>query len=99
MSDKKEFNPYDSMGLPDPEEAKRYQEEIEASGNKLDYLIHKIFTTDEGREYLEIMKNSLMMTPTAQAGMEPLEVGIHEGVKQFIRNIILTIDKVEKGDD
>lgn len=99
MNQNVEVNPYDILGLPEPEEAKRYQEEIRAKGEHLDNLIHRVFTSEAGQEYLEIMTKSLIMSPTAQAGMDQLEIGIQEGVKQFIRNIILTIQKVESGEE
>ena len=38
------------------------------------------------------------MQPTAEGGMDQFEVGIREGQKSFIRAIILTIKKVEKGE-
>jgi hypothetical protein len=94
-------NPYshfDSIGLNfDPEEIQKHKNEQEALGNKLDYLIHRTFAqTDAGKELLELWTESLLISPGANPGMDNIEIGMREGQKQFIRNIILTIRKVEK---
>jgi hypothetical protein len=63
---------------------------------KLDYLIHQTFYQNEaGRELLDLwVTNALIKTPTAMVGMSELEIGIAEGQKTFIRNLLLTVDKV-----
>jgi hypothetical protein len=35
------------------------------------------------------------MTPTAEEGMDMISVGIREGLKRFLRQIYLTINRVE----
>jgi len=40
----------------------------------------------------------LIMTPTVESGIDMAESGIREGQKRFIRGIILTINRVEKGE-
>lgn len=63
---------------------------------KLDHLIHKVFAqTEEGKELLEYWKEALLISPTAEHGYDMLSVGLNEGKKTFIRNILLTIKKVE----
>ncbi len=80
----------------DPEEAQRQTDDNQAKAEKLDYLIHKVFEqNEEGRELLTIWAETLLMVAGAEAGMDQIDVGIREGYKRFIRNIILTIKRVE----
>lgn len=73
-----------------------YTDEQKAQFNKLDYLIHKTFAqTEDGRELLSLWEDALLLNSTAQPGDDLLSIGINEGQKTFIRNIILTIRKVE----
>lgn len=88
----KESNAFDELdiqnfGMPE-------QETI--AHQKLDYLVHKVFKQDaDGAELLKVWKKALIMQPTAQAGMDSVGIGINEGMKTFIRNILLTIERVE----
>lgn len=69
---------------------------LEEQANKLDYLIHKVFQQgQDGKDLLAIWGDTLMMSSGADAGMDLIDIGIKEGYKRFIRNIILTIKKVE----
>lgn len=65
--------------------------------DKLNHLIHKTFVQSEaGAELLDIWTiKGLVMSPTAEQGMDLLEIGIREGRKSFIRDLILTIKHVE----
>ena len=82
----------------DPKEALKQQADREEKGRHLDYLIHKVFAqSEEGRELVGIWKESLIMTPTAEEGMDMISVGIREGLKRFLRQIYLTINRVEEG--
>lgn len=92
-------NAFDDLGVDqNPEETERIKKEQESTWNRVDYLTHKVFEqTEEGRELLEIYKEALIVTPGAMPGMDQVEVGIIEGRKAFIRNIILTIRRVENG--
>jgi len=94
-------NPFDNIvGLPDLDHVKRILAEQQGAGDKLDNLIHKVFSQgDEGGELLEIWGKTLMMMPTANPGDDLIQIGINEGTKRFIRNIIVTIEKVERGLD
>lgn len=93
-------NPFDEIGFTDLDEVERINADREAKGDRLDNLIHRAFSENEaGVELLELWAESLLMIPTAQAGMDLLEVGINEGVKQFIRNIIITVRKIDEGND
>lgn len=85
-------NPFDELGK-QPE----WPEEDQKHFEKIEYLIHYLFSqNDKGKELLAIWEDYLLMNPTvAYGGENLLEVGIAEGYKQFIRNIILTIRKVE----
>jgi hypothetical protein len=58
--------------------------------------VHKVFAQNEdGRELLEIWKESLMMTPSASPNSTQIEIGIAEGIKQFVRNIIIQTKQFE----
>jgi len=84
-------NQFDELGS-QPE----WSEDDQARFDKLDYLIHKTFEQGEaGRELLEIWTENLIFSPSFEAGDNDLVIGHKEGVKSFIRNIILTIRKVE----
>lgn len=94
-----ENNFFDQLGFQDPEETKRILNEQRVKGDKLDNLIHRTFAQNEsGVELLSLWSDTLMMMPTAQGNMDSIQIGINEGIKQFIRNIILTVKKVETGD-
>lgn len=96
---KPEDNIFDELGFQDPEETKRILNEQRVKGDKLDNLIHRTFAQNQsGAELLSLWSNTLMMIPTAQGNMDSIQIGINEGIKQFIRNIILTVKKVELGD-
>jgi len=58
-------------------------------------LMHRLFKqNEEGAELLAFWKEALIMSPTAQGGMDSVEIGINEGRKSFIRDILLTIERV-----
>lgn len=64
--------------------------------SKCEILIHKIFAqTDEGRELLSEMQKSLIMMPGDRLGNDLFNLGKEEGRKEFIRNIINTIETIE----
>ncbi|PCH98497.1 MAG: hypothetical protein COB84_01920 [Rhodobacteraceae bacterium] len=84
-------NHFDQLGAT-PE----YSDEMKAQFDKRDELIHRVFEQSEaGRDLLIMWQDALIMTPTAQPGDDLLTVGLNEGKKSFIRNIITTIRKVE----
>jgi hypothetical protein len=91
-------NLFDELGAVDQDAADRQTTENRIKGDKVDYLIHKIFEqTEEGQELIALWKSALDERPGADVGMEYLEIGIIEGYKRFIRHIIRTIKKVEAG--
>lgn len=60
-------------------------------------LMHILFVQSEhGRELLDNMKESLMMSPTVTPYSSQFQAGIEEGKKEFIRNIILTVQAIEE---
>jgi len=84
-------NQFDQLGS-QPE----WSEDDKANFERLDYLIHKTFKqSSEGMELLELWTENLLMSPSFEMGDNDLTIGHKEGVKSFIRNIILTIRKVE----
>lgn len=94
---KETYNSFDALYGFDPEEAKKQMEEYRVKGERLDYLIHKTFVQNEdGAELYAMWRESLIMSPTAEQGMDMIGVGIREGMKSFIRKIGLTIKKVEE---
>jgi hypothetical protein len=89
-------NFFDELNPINIEESIKFQKHAEEKGKKLDYLIHKVFAqSDEGKELLEIWKESLIMSSTADEGQDMITIGINEGMKRFIRGVILTIRRVE----
>ena len=96
--DNQEPNFFDDLGYVDPTEIEKLQKESEARADKVNYLVHKTFAQNEaGVELLEIWKEVLIMGSTAAPGMDSVEIGIREGRKEFIREIIKIINRVEKG--
>lgn len=94
-----EFNAFDALGFSDIEEAKKAIAEQQKKGEKLDHLIHQAFSQNPaGAELLAMWGETLLMIPSANPGDDLLAIGQTEGLKQFIRNIILTVEKVERGD-
>lgn len=60
-------------------------------------LLHKVFVQNQdGAELLSKWKDSLIMTPTLAAESTAFEAGLNEGEKRFIRNLITSIQSVEK---
>jgi hypothetical protein len=95
-----EANFFDELktGL-DPAEALKQLEESKAKSERLDFLIHRTFEQHApGKELLGMWKEALIMQPTAEGGMDKIEIGTREGQKGFVRAIILTVKKVEKGE-
>lgn len=93
----KDYNVFDELYGLDFEAYKKQAEENEAGGARRDYLIHKVFSQNEdGAELYNLWRESLIMSPTAQEGMDMIGIGIREGTKSFIRKIGLTIKKVEE---
>jgi hypothetical protein len=91
-------NAFDELGTGfDPIAEAKAKREQEANHNKIDYLIHQVFKQNEaGAELLAIwVQNALIMSPTAKPGDDLLAIGLEEGKKEFIRKVILTINKVE----
>ncbi len=100
MDNQQQRNPFDEMGLNiDPEEIKRIQAEQKAKHETLDKLIHQTFAQNEsGIELLKLWKEALLMTSDTKPGMDEIEIGLIAGKKEFIRNIILTIRRIEKNE-
>ena len=91
-------NFFDDLNPISMEDSMRFQKNAEEKGKKLDHLIHKVFSQNEhGKELLGIWKESLIMSSTADEGCDMVTVGINEGMKRFIRGIILTIKRVDGG--
>lgn len=92
-----EFNGFDNIiGISDPEELAKHKHEEQTKRQKLDYLIHKTFAqTESGKELLELWKESLMFFPSVTPNSTQFQAGIEEGKKEVLRNILLTIKKVE----
>lgn len=88
-------NPYDNMTgiVATPEEAEKLNKENEAKYNRLDYLVHQTFNqTDSGRELLSLWQEEALMQPIN--GIDEYSRGKSEGMKQFIRNVIITVRRV-----
>ena len=91
-------NAFDDLGTGfNPIADAKHKKAAEAKHNKIDYLIHQVFKQNEaGAELLAIwVQSALVMAPTARPGDDLLAIGLEEGKKEFIRKVILTINKVE----
>lgn len=98
MLDKDEIDAFDAM-MPEETELDLYAQKNEDLDNKVAHLTHRVFAqTEAGRELLEIWKQSVLMIPSDQFGMEPFNLGKHEGYNEHIRGIIRIINQVEKED-
>ena len=94
MDNSSEYNFYDDLSGFDIEGAKKLRADAKERGRHLDYLIHKVFAQNEaGVELLETWKESLIMTP-----IQEHEYAVREGMNRFIRGILLTVKRVEKGE-
>lgn len=86
------MNPYDELG-----EQPEYSKEDNASFEKRDNLIHRVFAeTEAGQELLKLYVESMLNTPADNEGTDLFSLGKEEGRKTFMRNIITTIRKVEQ---
>ena len=93
MPNRQQHDPWDDLTRqPD------YTDEQVQQFERLDNLIHRVFEQNpDGKELLELwVEHGLLRGHTAMPGMGLLEIGIAEGQKTFIRNICLTIEKVNK---
>lgn len=83
-------------GIANPEEQNRINELNNAMWVKLDHLMHQVFEQNpQGKDLLNLWKEALIMDPTVTPNSTQFQAGIAEGKKEFIRNILLTINKVE----
>jgi hypothetical protein len=75
--------------------------ELDARNRRKDVLIHKLFRQNpEGVELLEMwMKWALMLRPVVRYGEshDQFDIGIESGRQEFIRNIFLTCEAIDKG--
>lgn len=96
MSDQKEYLKELMRDLGFSEDSRKNKED---DWKKRDHLIHRVFAQNEaGVELLSIWKESLIMTPVVVEGLGIEHAGIREGMNQFIRGIITTINRVERGE-
>lgn len=99
MSEKRaEYNAFDNMGgIPDPEEVAKQAAVDRQNWDKMEYLIHKVFAQNEdGAALILQWKEALIMTPTVTENSTQFQAGMREGEKSFIRNILLTIENIDK---
>jgi len=94
---KEQFNGFDAIGgVADPEELAKIKAINSAMWDKIENLIHQVFQQNpQGKELFNIWKETLIEVPTVTANSTQFQAGIAEGKKEFIRNIHLTIKKVE----
>jgi hypothetical protein len=94
VSNEDQENAFDELGAKSDDKSQNISKKHE----KMDYLIHRIFyQTDEGVQLLNIWKNTTLMNASARSGSDLLTIGLSEGKKDFVRNIILTIEGVNNG--
>jgi hypothetical protein len=98
MQQHQQVNAFDELGTGfDPIADTKAKEENERKGNERDYLIHQVFKQNEaGAKLLALwVHDALVMAPTARPGDDLLAIGLEEGKKEFIRKVLITINKIE----
>ena len=94
-------NPFDALGLQNLEDAAKQKAIDEEKYNKRDYLIHRVFAqTEAGAELLQTwVDNVIIMKPVVVKGEshDPYDIGIAQGLQDFVRGLYLTCKKVEEG--
>lgn len=103
MKVRKEANAFDLLdsGIEfDPKQANAERLKMEAEYNKRDYMIHKVFSqTQDGVELLNYwMDKCIINTPVIRRGdsHDLLEIGINQGIQEFVRSIYLTCKKINE---
>jgi len=92
-SEDRQEDDLESFFLQGIEQQEVFKQLTEANNN----LIHKVFVQNPaGVELLTKWKNDLIMQPSVLPHFTQFEAGIAEGVKVFIRNIIIQSESVEK---
>lgn len=91
-------NPFDEITI--PEQDKTEEAKLKAAYEKRDQLIHAVFyQTDQGKELLKMWRESMELTPVVRLGEkhDSFDIGIIQGTQDFVRNIFITCEKVERG--
>ena len=92
--DESNVNPFDQLSVDKDDQLKNMSPEHK----KLDTLIHIVFyQTDPGVELLNMWKRTTLMRSSTSSGNDLLNIGLEEGRKDFVRNIISTIEGVNNG--
>ena len=98
-----QHSPFDSInsGIEfDPVEQENIQKTLEAEYQRRDYMIHKVFAqTEAGRDLLQYwIESCIINKPVAIKGEQHdlIDVGINQGMQDFVRGIHLTCKKVEE---
>jgi hypothetical protein len=96
------YNAFDNINSGvefDPKKIEEQQQKLEAEYNKRDYLIHRVFAqNEEGQELLKYwMDSCIIKKPVLIKGEshDPYDIGIMQGIQDFVRGIYLTCKKVE----
>lgn len=69
---------------------KAYQEVDEYSKR-----IHRVFNTEDGRMLLDVWTDYLMMEPSDSIGKDLYSLGLSDGRKKFIRDLIIATKQAE----
>jgi len=92
-------SPFDHLGFDSKQDKDRYIADRDAKYRHYNDLIYRAFSTDAGRALFEEMKRQTMMLPIVAAGTDLFSMGKVEGKNEFVRSIILTMEKVEGEDN
>jgi len=77
----------------------KQQEEFARIIERTSKELHKVFIQNaDGVKLLETWKEQLIMVPTLNGDSTQFEAGINEGIKMFVRNIIINCKKIEDAD-
>lgn len=68
--------------------------------DELHKRIHRVFVqTQDGKELLDMWKDHVLMSPVHLLGSDPYQLGLAEGRKEFIRELITSIKQAEAKND
>lgn len=76
-----------------------YATKFKEQEDKINGMIHRVFTSDEGKKLLEYWVNEFVLVPSIQPQFTQFEAGLTEGGKNFVRRILLAIHKAEHRED
>lgn len=63
--------------------------------NEYQKRVHRVFSTDDGKELLRLWKQHILMEPINNLGADLFNLGRAEGRNQFVRDLITAMNMAE----